>query len=211
MKRKAATILYWLGLIGAMFIVVQGVHTALFVTFGFTWPVWCVGFVVSMAATLYIGSKWDRWLGKYEDGAGFGLFKRNKPYPKDHVKMLMIALEWDRRAHIKQYHNGEGLPTPETTLEEYLRFSEEAWSDFENLYCGTESRSNNMSTSLLAALLMSVVGLILVYAAGFRGFDHYAGWMVIVGSLMVFLGVVTEGMSAYTAGRRDRDEEEEEE
>lgn len=67
-----------------------------------------------------------------------------------------------------------------------------------------------MSSSLLAALLMSVVGLILVYAAGFRGFDHYAGWMVIVGSLMVFLGVVTEGMSAYTAGRRDRDEEEEE-
>jgi hypothetical protein len=66
-----------------------------------------------------------------------------------------------------------------------------------------------MSTSLLAALLMTVVGLILVYAAGYRGFDYYAGWMVIIGTTLAFLGVVTEGMSAYAAGRRDegRDDE----
>lgn len=56
---------------------------------------------------------------------------------------------------------------------------------------------------------MIATGQIMAYAAGCLGWSHNSGWLLVGGSLLAFLGVVTEGMSAYTAGRRDRDGEEE--
>lgn len=51
-------------------------------------------------------------------------------------KLLWIAIEYQNRAHIIEYHDREGLPPGDENIsaEQYLQLSQETWTEAMNLY-----------------------------------------------------------------------------